>query len=89
MNTDLLTTSAGALSDAGAADTGGSDDVAAYLARGMDPDEVGRIAVEGIASGRFWLLPHAELTLGLLSERLVGMHDGILTVGDDDWTDQN
>jgi len=60
-----------------------------YLARGMHPDEVGRIAIDGIAEGRFWLITHPELTHELLDARHAAMLDGgRLADLPDDWTDQ-
>ncbi len=86
--TDLLATSAQALGIAGAEPAIGTEEVSAYLSRGMHPDEVGQIALDGIAAGRFWLLPHADLTLGLLDARLDAMRGGQLAEPSDDWIDQ-
>ncbi len=61
--------------------------VASYLARGMNPDEVGRIAVDGIAAGDFWLLSHPELTMEVATPRFESLATRRLHLPDD-WTDQ-
>jgi len=39
-------------------DDGARDEVHGMLNQGMDPDEVGRITMDGIAAGRFWIWTH-------------------------------
>lgn len=67
-----------ALASTSAAATGSEwgDEVADYLARGMAPDEVGELAVTQIIEGRFWLLPHPDLTFDLIDGRIAAMKDG-------------
>ena len=66
-----------------------NEDVHEYLNRGMHPDEVGEIAVAGIAEGRHWLLSHPELTARLVQGRTEAMLDGgRFYVDPVDWTDQ-
>lgn len=84
--TDLLASSGKALADAGS-EPSDNDAVAAYLAGGMHPDDVGRFAIEGIAEGRFWLLPHPELTFELMDPRYQAMKSGQLFIPPD-WTEQ-
>lgn len=86
--TDLITSSDAHLVDAGA-EKAQDEDIAAYLAAGMHPDEVGRIAVDGIAAGDFWLLSHPELTFELLDARSEAMRQRRLATYDEAWTDQN
>ena len=86
--TDLITTSSERLVDIGAEPSDRSDraaQVAAFLASGMHPDEVGRIAVDGIQAGHFWLLTHPELTFEVLDRRYQAMQRRELYV-DQDWT---
>lgn len=72
--TDLMATSDKARADAGS--THETDqEVIDYLARGASPDEVGRMAVEGMATGQFWLLSHPELTFDLLDPRYEAMRE--------------
>jgi len=81
--TALATTSAEATG------TDVDDDVAAYLARGLSPDEVGELAISQITEGRFWLLPHPDLTFELVDGRVAAMKDGgQLYTPDDAWLDQ-
>ncbi len=90
--TDLMASSEANLVAAGAASTASderSQDVAAYLAAGTHPDEVGRIAVDGIKTGRFWLLSHPELTIALANGVVTDMATGALFASDEDWTDQS
>ena len=87
--TDLIASSAKQLADSGSGSSELDEAVGEYLARGLHPDDVGRIAIDGIAEGRFWLLPHAELTFELLDERLAAMKRGELAQPEDDWTDQS
>lgn len=85
--TDLIATSSKRLVDAGAEPSDSSRraaDVAAFLASGLHPDEVGRIAVEGIQAGHFWLLSHPELTFEVLDRRYLAMQRRELYV-DQDW----
>lgn len=83
--TELLATSEKAMADAGTpAET--NEDVAAYLASGLHPDAVGRMAIDGINAGDFWLLPHPEMTFGLLEPRMQAMQSGKLFVPDTEWT---
>lgn len=87
--TDLMDTSAKVLADAGSGSDDHNEAVGEYLARGMHPDDVGRLAVDGIAAGRFWLLPHPDLTFELLEARMAGMRDGgRLADIAEEWTDQ-
>lgn len=85
--TDLVATSSQRLVDTGAEpvdNTVRSAEVAAFLADGLHPDEVGRIAVGGIKAGHFWLLPHPELTFEALDHRHEAMQRRELYV-DQDW----
>lgn len=85
--TDLVATSSQRLVDTGAEPvdkTVRSAEVAAFLAGGLHPDEVGRIAVGGIKSGHFWLLPHPELTFEALDHRHEAMQRRELYI-DQDW----
>lgn len=43
-----------------------------FLANGMDPDEVGRIVLDGILAGQFWMFTHPTL-LGLLDHQVEAM----------------
>lgn len=52
-----------------------------FLASGMDPDEVGRIVLDGIVTGRFWIFTHPKL-LRLYREQIEMMDsDGLLSQG--------
>lgn len=52
-----------------------------FLSRGMDPDEVGHIVLDGIVHGRFWMFTHPRL-LQLLREQNDLMElDGSLSQG--------
>ena len=85
--TDLIATSSERLADTGAEPSDRSEraaQVAAFLASGMHPDEVGRIAVDGIRAGHFWLLTHPELTFEVLDRRYLAMQRRQLYV-DQDW----
>lgn len=85
--TDLIATSSERLVDTGTEPSDRSDraaQVAAFLASGMHPDEVGRIAVDGIRAGHFWLLTHPELTFEVLDRRSLAMQRRELYV-DQDW----
>ena len=85
--TDLMATSSKHLAGTGAepVDSKRSVEVASYLASGLHPDEVGRIAVDGIQAGHFWLLPHPKLTFEVLDRRHQAMQRRVLPV-DQDWT---
>jgi len=88
--TDLIASSGKLLAEAGSPDllsTDSGQEVAEYLAAGLDPDEVGQIAVGGIAAGRFWLLTHPEYTFDIMEQRFEAMKAGRLYVSDD-WTEQ-
>ena len=85
--TDLIASSARVLAEAGATGDDPEGDVAHYLARGLHPDEVGRLAIEGIAKGDFWLLPHPDLTFALLEARHDAMRRRELAP-EEVWTDQ-
>lgn len=87
--TDLIASSAKQLADSGSSSSELDEVVGEYLARGKHPDEVGRIAIDGIAEGRFWLLPHADLTYELLDERHAAMKRGELAAPEDEWVDQS
>ena len=84
--TDLMATSSKHLAGTGAepVDSERSVEVASYLASGLHPDEVGRIAVDGIKAGHFWLLPHPKLTFEVLDRRHQAMQRRVLHV-DQDW----
>lgn len=85
--TDLMATSSKNLVDSGgqpSAEGRRAAEVADYLARGMDPDEVGRLALAGIGAGDFWLLPHPDMTFEILDPRYEAMKRGQLHV-DADW----
>ena len=85
--TDLIASSAKALADAGSSGDDPDGDVAEYLARGLHPDDVGRLTIDGIAAGHFWLLPHPELTFTLLDARYEAMKRRELAP-EEVWTDQ-
>jgi NAD(P)-dependent dehydrogenase (short-subunit alcohol dehydrogenase family) len=54
------------------------DEVHGLLNAGMDPDKAGRIAIDGIAEGRFWIFTH-PLIFGTIRDRLdAAMADGSL-----------
>jgi NAD(P)-dependent dehydrogenase (short-subunit alcohol dehydrogenase family) len=55
-------------------DRGTSDEEHALLNRGMDPNHAGKIALDGIRSGRFWIFTHpvmADVTLRRRFEAMV------------------
>jgi NAD(P)-dependent dehydrogenase (short-subunit alcohol dehydrogenase family) len=55
--------------------------VQAALDQGMDPDDVGRLVLDGIEAGRFWLLTH-DWTTTLLTRQLDALAaDGSLSKG--------
>lgn len=65
------------------------EDAAAYLARGLSPDDVGEMAISQIEEGRFWLITHPELLHELVDRRVEAMKDGgLLYQPDVAWTDQ-
>ena len=86
--TDLIGSSAKQLADGGSSSSELDEAVGEYLARGLHPDEVGRVAIDGIAEGRFWLISHPDLTFDLLDERHAAMKRGELAAPDDEWVDQ-
>ncbi len=52
-----------------------------FLANGMDPDEVGRIVLDGIVHGKFWIFTHPKI-LRLYHEQIAMMDaDGSLSQG--------
>jgi NAD(P)-dependent dehydrogenase (short-subunit alcohol dehydrogenase family) len=52
-----------------------------FLSNGMDPDDVGRIVLDGIVHGKFWMFTHPRL-LKLYHEQIEMMdHDGLLSQG--------
>jgi len=65
------------------------DEVADYLARGLNPDAVGQMALDQIHEGRFWLITHPELTHQLIDGRIAAMREGgQLFQPDASWTNQ-
>ncbi len=46
---------------------------AELLGGGMDPDEVGRILLDGVRQGRFWIFSHPHLIDGPIRERFEAM----------------
>lgn len=46
---------------------------AGLLGGGMDPDEVGRIVLDGVRQGRFWIFSHPELIDGPIRKRFEAM----------------
>lgn len=87
--TDLIATSAKLLADVGSTFPSEGDDVASYLARGLHPDAVGRMAIDGISAGDFWLLPHPDLTFELLDQRNGAMRAKRLSEPEMMWTQQS
>ena len=52
-----------------------------FLSNGMEPDEVGRIVLDGIVHGKFWMFTHPKL-LRLYQEQIEMMDpDGTLSMG--------
>ena len=52
---------------------------ARILRGGMDPDEVGRVLLDGIQQGRFWIFTHLRWVEGPLTQRHEAMtRDGAL-----------
>jgi NAD(P)-dependent dehydrogenase (short-subunit alcohol dehydrogenase family) len=87
--TDLMSSSERHLTGAGAAPTKSSDRqqlIGSYLAEGLHPDQVGRVAIDGIKAGKFWLITHPGYTLAIIGPRFEGMGQGRLHVPDD-WLD--
>ena len=85
--TDLIATSSKHLANTGAEPVDSAErsaDVASYLASGLHPDEVGRIAVDGIKAEHFWLLPHPKLTFEILDLRHQAMKRRALHL-EQDW----
>lgn len=71
----------GEIADAGDAGRKLGDKIGDFLANGMDPDEVGRIVLDGIVTGRFWIFTHPKL-LRLYREQVDMMDpDGLLSMG--------
>ena len=69
------------ISDAGAAGKKLGSKMADFLANGMDPDEVGRIVLDGIVTGRFWMFTHPKM-LAIYREQIEMMDpDGLLSMG--------
>lgn len=87
--TDLVASSAKLLADAGSSFPSDGDEVASYLARGLHPDAVGRLAIDGINAGDFWLLPHPDLTFELVDQRNEAMRSRQLCEPDMVWTQQS
>ncbi|NNC80466.1 MAG: SDR family NAD(P)-dependent oxidoreductase [Acidimicrobiales bacterium] len=85
--TDLMSTSEKQLADAGSGATS-NEAIAAYLAAGLSPDDVGQICIDGIRNGRFWLLTHPELTWEIMDPRYAAMKNGQLYSHSEAWTDQ-
>ena len=57
------------------------DKIGDFLSNGMDPDEVGRIVLDGIVHGKFWMFTHPRL-LKLYHEQIEMMDpDGLLSQG--------
>lgn len=79
--TDLIATSGKALADVGSSQNT-DHEVVEYLAAGMAPDDVGRLAVDGMLAGDFWLLSHPEMTFELMVPRFEAMQRGQLFVPD-------
>jgi NAD(P)-dependent dehydrogenase (short-subunit alcohol dehydrogenase family) len=63
-------------SDAGRKLGGKINDV---LSQGMDPDEVGRIVLDGIVTGRFWMFTHPKLLRLLREQHELMESDGSLS----------
>ena len=53
--------------------------IQASLEQGMDPDEVGRLVLEAIGSGRFWVLTHPRWTKAVRNQLDAMDDDGSLT----------
>jgi len=84
--TDLVASSDKNLAGAGAEPIETSEfarAVAATLDQGLDPDEVARLAIDQISAGRFWLLPHPDLTFEIMEPRFEAMKRGELYVSPD------
>jgi len=46
---------------------------AGFLAAGMDPDDTGRIVLDGVRQGRFWIFSHPQWLEGPIRERFDAM----------------
>jgi len=57
------------------------DKLGSFLSRGMDPDEVGRLVLDAIIYGRFWILTHPKLLRILRDQVDVMEPDGALSPG--------
>jgi NAD(P)-dependent dehydrogenase (short-subunit alcohol dehydrogenase family) len=69
------------VTDAGAAGKKLGTKMADFLSKGMDPDEVGRIVLDGIVTGRFWMFTHPKM-LAIYREQIDMMDpDGLLSMG--------
>ncbi len=67
--------------DSGAAGKKLGSKMADFLAKGMDPDEVGRIVLDGIVTGKFWMFTHPKI-LAIYREQIEMMDpDGLLSIG--------
>jgi len=53
--------------------------IQASLEQGMDPDEVGRLVLEAIGSGKFWILTHPRWTKGIQRQLDAMSEDQTLT----------
>ena len=51
------------------------------LSLGMDPDEVGRLVLDGILNDRFWILTHPKLLRHVREQLDLTESDGLLTKG--------
>lgn len=56
-----------------------ADSIQAALEKGMHPDEVGRLVLEGIGSGQFWILTHPRWTKAIHKQLDAMDHDRTLT----------
>jgi NAD(P)-dependent dehydrogenase (short-subunit alcohol dehydrogenase family) len=66
-------------------DRGTRDDEHALLNRGMGPEEAGRIALDGIRSGRFWIFTHPVMVNSTLRRRFEAMATDGSRPDDLDW----
>ncbi len=64
-----------------AADGRAAANVQSMLDQGMHPDEVGRLVLDGILEGRFWMLTHPTWAKALKRQVEALMADGSLTRG--------
>ncbi len=73
--------SKGEVAEAGAAGKKLGSKMNDFLANGMDPDDVGKIVLDGIMTGRFWMFTHPKM-LKLYQEQIDLMDpDGSLSQG--------